>query len=747
MPQAQVSLCHWGAFQADVRGGRLVGATPWGDAGGDARMIGALPELLYSDKRVLRPHVRRGWRGGGARSGTGRGVDGYAPVSWEQALSLVAAEIDRVRGAYGHSALFAGSYGWSSAGRFHHARTQIRRFFGAVGGFTDQTQNYSWGAAEIILREVLGSADAVSGGATAWDAIVAETDTLVAFGGLNPKNWRVTSGGAGDHQMPDHVRRAADAGVRFVIVSPFADDVPDGVDADWIAPRPGSDTAIMLALLREMDRRGRLDRAFLDRFTAGHETLLAHLRGAEDGVEKTLDWAAAIADVDPAELHRLADRIATGRVMLTASWSLQRAHRGEAPYWALIALAAGLGQIGLPGGGFTFGYGSLNAVGHGAVKGLIPHMPTLGNPAGASIPVARVADMLERPGETIPFAGGEARLPHVRLIYWAGGNPFHHAQDLFRLERLWRRPETIVVQEQFWTATARRADIVLPATTTMEREDVGGSSRDRHVFHMPKLVEPLGEARSDFAIFADLASRLGVVKRFTDGLNETGWLRRIWGAAEARARDKGLTPPDYDALRAMNVWSVGPPEEAEVLLSQFRADPDGARLATPSGRIELASERIRSYALSDAPAHPAWSPPHEWLGDAPPGAVALLTRQPRRYLHSQLAQTSLATEPEILAHAEDAAERGLADGARVKVRSPRGACVARLRTTTACRRGVAAMETGPWFEGGDGLDMGGNPNAVTSDAPASSLSQATAAQSCLVWIEPFEDQPTEPGAA
>lgn len=739
MASAPVSLCHWGAFEAVIRGGRFVAARPWPDGGADPEMIGALPDLVYSERRVLRPHVRRGWlERGPAGGGDGRGREDFVPVAWDVVFDRLAEEIARVRDAYGHRALFAGSYGWSSAGRFHHARTQLRRFYGALGGFTDQTQNYSWGAAQTILEEVLGSADAVSGAATSWDAIVAKTDTFVAFGGLNPKNWRVTSGGAGDHHMPAHVRRAAEAGVRFVVVSPFADDIPDGVDADWIAPRPGTDAAIMLALAQEMVRRGRVDRAFLERCADGVEPFLAYLSGASDGCEKTLAWAAQIADAPLRELERLADRIAEGRVMLTAAWSLQRARNGEATYWSLIALAAVLGQIGLPGGGFTFGYGSLNGVGANAVKGLAPHLPSLGNARGGAIPVARFADALERPGAEIPFRAETVRLPEIRLIHWAGGNPFHHAQDLFRLERLWRRPDTVVVQEQFWTATALRADIVLPATTTLERSDIGGSSRDRHVFHMPKLIEPLGEARSDFAMLKDLASRLGAATVFGDGLAEEGWLRRLWRGSEERARMRGLAPPDFDALRAMNVWTADPPAEPEVLLSQFRASPEAAPLPTPSGRIALSSEKIRAAALPDFPPHPAWSQPDEWLGAAPRGALALLTRQPRRFLHSQLAQTALARAPEILVHREDAAERGLADGADVVVRSPRGACRARLRTTAACRRGVAAMETGPWFEGGDGVDPGGNPNALTSDAPTSSFAQATAAQTCLVTVEAWE---------
>jgi len=153
---------------------------------------------------------------------------------------------------------------------------------------------------------------------------------------------------------------------------------------------------------------------------------------------------------------------------------LQRAHRGEQPYWMAITLAAMLGGIGLPGGGFGFGHGSLNGVGVPRIDIPGPEVSTPPNPAKRAIPVARIADMLLDPGASYAFNGRSDVYPDIRLVYWAGGNPFHHHQDLNRLRRAWQKPETIIVNESWWTPTARHADIVLPATTTLERNDVGG---------------------------------------------------------------------------------------------------------------------------------------------------------------------------------------------------------------------------------------------------------------------------------
>lgn len=122
-----------------------------------------------------------------------------------------------------------------------------------------------------------------------------------------------------------------------------------------------------------------------------------------------------------------------------------------------------------------------------------------------------MADLLLQPGRTIPFNGKTVTFPNIKLVYWAGGNPFHHHQDISRLVEAWNRPETIIVNEVWWTATARQADIVLPATTTFERDDVGASPRDRFIVAMPQLIEPVGQARNDYDIFSDLAGHLGFV--------------------------------------------------------------------------------------------------------------------------------------------------------------------------------------------------------------------------------------------
>jgi biotin/methionine sulfoxide reductase len=409
-----------------------------------------------------------------------------------------------------------------------------------------------------------------------------------------------------------------------------------------------------------------------------------------------------------------------------------------------IALAALLGQIGLPGGGFAFGHGSMNGVGNPRIDVPAPEMPAKLNPAARAIPVARVADMLLHPREPYEFDGRTDYYPDVRLVYWAGGNPFHHHQDLNRLRRAWARPETVIVHESWWTATARHADIVLPATTMLERNDVGGSSRDRFVFALHQAIRPVAASRNDFDIFDELATRLGCEDSFNEGRSEMQWLRWIWDGVREGAAARGVDVPDFNAFWEHGHVEVPAPSEPFVLFEAFRADPEASPLKTPSGKIELYSERIAAFGYDDCPPHPAWLPPHEWLGapEARRFPLHLVTVQPPDRLHSQMdpgpvAQANkVAGREAIRLNPDDAAGRGIRAGQLVRVFNDRGACLAGAIVDPGVREGVAVMATGAWYAAdGGGLELAGNPNVLSRDVGTSRLTQGCAALSVLVEIE------------
>lgn len=736
-----LSASHWGAFRAEVSGGRISRIVPFEHDPRPTRMNEAWQDMLTSDLRVASPAFRKGWLEGDG--GAARGEDEYVVVDWPEALDRVAHEIARVRDACGPQGLFAGSYGWSSAGRLHHARTLIRRFFASTGGFVDQETNYSYGAAMAFLPRVLGDHHGVGASVTGVDTIRDHCDIFLAFGGIPAKNWEIQAGGIGEHRF-DTFMRSVTGRVRLINISPWRKDVEDEYGCEWLPVRPTTDTALLLALTQEIVASGHADQAFLDRYTHGAERYLDYLSGRSDGQPKDAGWASAITGISAGRIRELARTLPGKRVMVSLNWSLQRAINGEQAYWAAIGLAAVLGQIGLPGGGFAFGYGSSNAMGNPDYRTPLYGLPTGRNPAGLSIPAARVADMLLEPGGTYLFDGEQRTYPDIRLVYWAGGNPFHHHQDLNRLRAAFRRPEVVVVHECYWTATARHADIVLPATVTLERDDIGGASRDRFLLAMQKLVEPFAGSRNDYAIFADLAERLGHGEAFTEGRNEADWLAKAWDEITAQLARRGINPPSFDEFREEGYFRMPEPPKPYVMYRSFRDDPEGCRLPTPSGKIELYSEMVASQP--GQPGHPAWLDPQERLGA--PMAVKwplhMLSPQPDRKLHGQMDFSAYSREGKVhdrellTIHPADAAARHITDGDILRVFNDRGACFAVARVDAAVMQGVVLLPTGSTYDPDGMQDRNSNPNVLTPDIGTSVLGQGCAAQSCLVDVEVFK---------
>ena len=746
------SAAHWGSYTALVRDGRLVGVEPFRKDRDPSPLIEAMPEIVYHETRVRQPMVRSGWFENDRDSDRRRrGAESFVPVSWDTAIELVSGELERIRKTCGNEAIFGGSYGWASAGRFHHARTQLHRFLNCIGGFTSQVTNYSFGAGMVLLPHVVGTNEAVAGPATSYASIVANTRLMVAFGGLPLKNTQIESGGLGEHAVKGWLHRFRDAGIELVCIGPIRDDLAGGPDVELIQPRPNTDPAIMLGLAHTLVAEGLHDRAFLERYCVGHERWLAYVMGGVDGRPKDADWAAAIAGVDAASIRSLARRMAGTRTMIASSWSVQRCDHGEQVYWAAIALAALLGQIGLPGGGFAFGYGSTGGMGIPRPDVPSPKLEAGRNPARSFIPVARMADMLLDPGGRYDFNGERRRYPDIRMIYWAGGNPFHHHQDLNRLLKAWQKPETIVVHEPWWTATARHADIVLPATTALERDDIAACTRDKYVMAMEKAIEPVGEALDDFRIFLRIAERLDVADRFTEGREVGAWLRHIYGIARDKAAAAGVEMAEFGSF-----WKAGYVEHAEPdtpydMFADFRADPVANPLQTPSGRIEIFSETIAGFGYEDCPGHPAWLEPVEWLGSpkAERFPLHLISNQPRTRLHGQLDPSGVSRESKVAGrepvwiNPRDAQARGIRHGDVVRIHNDRGACLAGAHVTDRIGPAVVQLSTGAWYDplepGQPGtLEVHGNPNVLTIDKGASSLSQATSAMSCLVEIERYD---------
>lgn len=743
-------MAHWGMFDVESADGDVSAVHPYAGDADPSPILGNLPGSVRHRARITGPAVRRGWLESGPGPSEVRGADEFVAVSWDELTELLARELRRIVARHGNRAIFGGSYGWASAGRFHHAQSQVHRFLNMLGGYTRSVHTYSLGATGVIMPRVVGTHWKLFARSTNWDVIAANTDLMVCFGGVPLKNTAVNGGGTSEHPTRGALDRLRDRGGEVVSISPLRDDLHGR--CDWIAPVPGTDVAIMLGLAHVLASEGLHDKDFLDRYCVGYERFESYLLGIDDGVAKTPEWASALSGMPAEQIVALARRMAAGRTMVTVTWSLQRVRYGEQAPWMGVTLAAMLGQIGLPGGGFGHGYGSMNEPGLAPVPYPLPTLFQGSNPVQDFIPVAAIADLLLHPGEEVDFDGRRLTFPDTRLVYWAGGNPFHHHQDLARLRRALARPDTIVVHEPYWTPMARHADIVVPSTTSLERKDLACTRNDPLLVAMHAAVPRYADARDDYDTFAALAHRLGFGERFTEGRTAQQWIEHLY----EQWRGFVLTDPAHVEAPAFDeFWRRGfvrmRTEDGLSLFSDFRDDPERNPLTTPSGRIEIFSADIDGFGYDDCAGHPRWFEPDEWLGGprAQRFPLHLIANQPRTRLHGQLDHggTSQASkirgrEP-IRLHPADAADRGLAAGEVVRVFNDRGACLAGVVLDDGVRRGVVQLSTGAWYDPLDPSDpnsmcVQGNPNVLTADVGSSRLAHGCTGQHVLVEVERFD---------
>lgn len=747
---------HWGNYLIETQDGRLKAVHHYDDDKNPTPIGQSLLNTQDGNVRIPRPMVRRGYLDGLSKSdGSRRGREPFVPVAWDAALDLAAGALKHSIDTAGNESIYGGSYGWASAGRFHHAQGQLKRFLNLIGGFVHSRTSYSAGAAEVIVPYVLGMPFLkLMRQAPTVEDIAAKTNLVVCFGGIALKNTQVMDGGLGAHTARDQLAGLARSEVRFVNVSPLRDDMADFVGADWWPCRPNTDVAIMLGLAHTIYREDLHDRVFLKKYCVGFEHFVPYLTGEVDGQPKDAVWAESLSEIPADQIRALAREMAGGRTMLGISWSLQRAEHGEQSYWMITLLASMLGQIGLPGGGVAYGYGSVHNIGFAGRR-----QPAFGvaamdqgpRPINRYIPVSRITEMLENPGGEYDYNGKRLTYPHVRTIVWAGGNPFHHHQDLNRLRRAWSRPDTIIVSEPYWTATARHADIVFPCTTMLERNDFAAGSNDSYISPMRAAVPRFAHSRSDYEIFSGLAARFGKRRAFTEGLDEMGWVERLYEDTRRNAGQAGVKLPEFEEFwNGEQISMKGQLGERYFALEAFREDPDANPLGTPSGKIELFSEAIASFDYDDCRGHPMWYDKEEWLGADRAGSfpLHLISNQPKTRLHSQLDHGIASRAAKVRGrevarlNPRDAEARGISQRDVVRLFNDRGSCLAAAELSDDIRPGVVELATGAWYdpadaEDDDTLEVHGNPNVLTRDAGTSKLAQGPTAHSCLIEIERY----------
>lgn len=716
----KVTGSHWGAFRAHIYAGKVQEIKPLELDKNPTEMLNGIKGIIYSPSRVRYPMVRLDWLKKHKYSADTRGNNRFIRVTWDEALDLFYRELERIQKDYGPWALHAGQTGWNQTGSFNNCTAHMQRAVGMHGNFITKVGDYSTGAGQTIMPYVLGSTEVYAQG-TSWSEILENSDNIVLWANDPVKNLQV-GWNCETHESFKYLaqlkEKVAKGEINVLSVDPVKNKTQRYLENDHLYINPLTDVAFMLAVAHVLYNEDLYDKKFIDTYCLGFEEFIQYVQGkTKDKVEKTPEWAAAICGVKADKIREFARMLVSGRTQILMGWCIQRQEHGEQPYWAAAVVAAMVGQIGLPGGGISYGhhYSSIGVPSTGfAGPGGFPRNLDQGmkpkwdnndfNGYSRTIPVARWIDCLLEPGKEINYNGGKVKLPDFKMMVISGCNPWHHHQDRNRMKKAFRKLQTVVTIEFAWTATCRFSDIVLPACTQWERNDIDvyGSYSNKGLIAMHRLVDPLFQSKPDFQIMSELTQRFGRREEYTRGMSEMEWIESLYNDCK-KANEGKFEMPEFNEFWEKSVLDFGE-GKPWVRHADFRKDPELNPLGTPSGFIEITSRKIGRYGYEHCQEHPMWFEKSE-RSHGGPGSDKypfwLQSCHPDKRLHSQMCESEefratyavQGREP-VYINPADAKAKGIKDGDLVRVFNGRGQLLAGAVLTDSYPRGVIRIEEG-----------------------------------------------------
>lgn len=739
----KVTGSHWGAFRAHIYAGKVQEIKPLELDKNPTEMLNGIKGIIYSPSRVRYPMVRLDWLKKHKYSADTRGNNRFIRVTWDEALDLFYRELERVQKEYGPWALHAGQTGWNQTGSFNNCTAHMQRAVGMHGNFITKVGDYSTGAGQTIMPYVLGSTEVYAQG-TSWSEILENSDNIILWANDPVKNLQV-GWNCETHEsfkyLAELKEKVAKGEINVLSVDPVKNKTQRYLENDHLYINPMTDVAFMLAVAHVLYNENLYDKKFIDTYCLGFEEFIQYVQGkTKDKVEKTPEWAAAICGVKADKIREFARMLVSGRTQILMGWCIQRQEHGEQPYWAAAVVAAMVGQIGLPGGGISYGhhYSSIGVPSTGfAGPGGFPRNLDQGmkpkwdnndfNGYSRTIPVARWIDCLLEPGKEINYNGGKVKLPDFKMMVISGCNPWHHHQDRNRMKKAFRKLQTVVTIEFAWTATCRFSDIVLPACTQWERNDIDvyGSYSNKGLIAMHRLVDPLFQSKPDFQIMSELTQRFGRREEYTRGMSEMEWIESLYNDCK-KANEGKFEMPEFNEFWEKSVLDFGE-GKPWVRHADFRKDPELNPLGTPSGFIEITSRKIGRYGYEHCQEHPMWFEKSE-RSHGGPGSDKypfwLQSCHPDKRLHSQMCESEefratyavQGREP-VYINPIDAKAKGIKDGDLVRVFNGRGQLLAGAVLTDSYPRGVIRIEEGAWYgplnEKEGAICTYGDPNTLT----------------------------------
>jgi len=656
-------------------------------------------QMVYAPDRLLYPMKRVGERGTGE----------FKRISWDEALDTTANEIKRVRGKYGSQAIMfklgAGDMNYLNNWRY------FQYLLVKSGGYSGSYAKASGEGSTFAQRMTYGI-----GIRNSYTRDNYLKSRLIILWGFNP----IVSHRKGKSGL--YLAQAREAGTKIVCVDPIYSDSAVTFADQWIPMRPGTDAAMLIAMAYVIIKENLHDQAFLDKYTVGFDRYKEYVLGKEDNVAKTPSWAEAITGVPSADIVNLAREYATKKpAALLDGDAPGRTAYGEQFHRAAIALAAMTGNIG-PGSGAPGGtysvffppikldhiYRQMESQQNPVDQAAAPRIdagPYKGSPEGSSARIHSmdIADAI--------LEGRQGGYPaDYKLLFVANTNFVNQWGNINKMALAMKKLEFVVTTEQFMTTNAKYADIILPTNSFFERNDIASGHLDLFYGYVKKVIDPIGETKSQYEIAAELGVRLGITD-FSDKTAEEALKEMVAGCEDI---------PDYDQFKQDGIQRIEYSEPFFSLEDQIK-DPVNHPFNTPSGKIEIYSEEIAGWGKPDLPPIPKYIDP--WEGPNDPLAkkypLQLIGTHTLRRAHSQYDTIPWLTElyaQAVTINTDDAQSRGIMDGDLAKIFNDRGTMIIPANVTDRIRPGVVDIPQGAWYDPDEnGIDRGGSANVLIKD--------------------------------
>jgi len=780
---------------------------------------------VYSEMRLKYPLKRVDWDPNGDRNPQNRGKSGYVRISWEDALDIVANEIRRIRKKYGPAAILAFTSSHHNWGLLTYKMGPFGRFWNMLG-YTqmfdnpDSWEGWHWGATHswgyYWNLGVIKNFDLLE------DAL--QNTEMIVFWSVDPNT---TAGGYWGQESARWRFWLKELGVEMVFIDPWCNYTAAVLADKWLAPRPGTDSALAEAIAYLWITEGTYDKFFVEKRTIGFEDFRKHILGEEDGIPRTPEWAAEISGVPASDIKALAREWARKRTMLACGAMVGQGGACRQAYaheWArLMVLLITMQGIGKPGvniwGGaamgapldwrFEFpGYSSggwdvfsivgkkraENKVTQRIYRLMLPE--AILNPPVHWLGEGFCGESIEQQFKSYVYPDPGTGGAYIRMIYRHGGSFIGTMPNSNRFVEMYQSAqiEFVVNQDCWWQPETHFADIILPACTNFEQEDVsewaspGSSGRYkpggyglnniatnfRIIVYQKKCIEPLWESKPDYWIYSELADRLGFREEYTEGNSMEEWIKKVFynsslpnyiAYEDFKRKGYFVVPPPPKGRKltvSMRWYYEGRPDDTPDPQNPKRGTDQAHELATYSGKIEFVSQSLLKHFPEDKerPPLPRYIP--SWEGYTSELAkkypLQLVTPHVRYSYHThhdnkcpwldeipghRIKKGDYAWWP-LHIHPVDASARGIRNGDIVKVYNDRGSVLCIAVVTERVRPGVvhsyqASAKYDPLEPGKPGsIDRGGCLNLLTPSRLLSKNAPGMAPNSCLVEVCKWE---------